>query len=172
MTEHTPGIPLGSWLADLPDERLIRLLELRPDLAQPPPGSFAALAARAQARQSLKAASDELDFLRLAVIDALLVLHADTAPVTVAKLLALIGGHAPESEVLDALDELRERALVWGDTELRAAPDAGAGLPWHPGQVTLEDASQSGDQIAELIDGLDGAPVSYTHLTLPTKRIV
>ena len=81
MTEHTPGIPLGSWLADLPDERLIRLLELRPDLAQPPPGSIAALAARAQARQSLKAATDELDFLRLAVIDALLVLHADTAPV-------------------------------------------------------------------------------------------
>jgi hypothetical protein len=157
MTEHTPGIPLGSWLADLPDERLIRLLELRPDLAQPPPGSIAALAARAQARQSLKAASDELDFLRLAVIDALLVLHADTAPVTVAKLLALIGDRAPESEVLDALEDLRERALVWGDTELRAAPDAGAGLPWHPGQVTLEDASQSGDQIAERIDGLDGA---------------
>ena len=76
MTEHTPGIPLGSWLADLPDERLIRLLELRPDLAQPPPGSIAALAARAQARQSLKAATDELDFLRLAVIDALLVLQA------------------------------------------------------------------------------------------------
>jgi hypothetical protein len=156
MTEHTPGIPLGSWLADLPDERLIRLLKLRPDLAQPPPGSIAALAARAQARQSLKAASDELDFLRLAVIDALLVLHADTAPVTVAKLLALIGGRAPESEVLDALGDLKERALVWGDTELRAAPDAGAGLPWHPGQVTLEDASQSGEQIAELIDGLDG----------------
>jgi hypothetical protein len=156
MTEHTPGVPLGSWLADLPDERLIRLLELRPDLAQPPPGSIAALAARAQARQSLKAASDELDFLRLAVIDALVVLHADTAPVTVAKLLALIGGRAPESEVRDALDDLRERALVWGDTELRAAPDAGAGLPWHPGQVTLEDASHSGDQIAELIDGLNG----------------
>ena len=155
MTEHTPGIPLGSWLADLPDERLIRLLELRPDLAQPPPGSIAALAARAQARQSVKAASDELDFLRLAVIDALLVLHADTAPVPVAKLLALIGGRAPESEVLDALDDLKERALVWGDTELRVAPDAGAGLPWHPGQVTLEDASQSGEQIAELIDGLD-----------------
>src|SRR6476619_6390502 len=50
MTEHTPGIPLGSWLADLPDERLIRLLELRPDLAQPPPGSIAALAARGDRR--------------------------------------------------------------------------------------------------------------------------
>ena len=72
MTEHTPGVPLGAWLADLPDERLIRLLELRPDLTQPPPGSIAALAARAQARQSVKAATDELDFLRLAVLDALL----------------------------------------------------------------------------------------------------
>jgi hypothetical protein len=155
MTEHTPGIPLGSWLADLPDERLIRLLERRPDLAQPPPGSIAALAARAQARQSLKAASDELDFLRLAVIDALLVLHADSEPVSSAKLLALTDGRAPESDVLDAVDDLKERALVWGDTELRAAPEAGAGLPWHPGQVTLEDASQSAEQIAELIDGLD-----------------
>ncbi|MFZ0904126.1 MAG: helicase-associated domain-containing protein [Mycobacterium sp.] len=155
MTEQTPGIPLGSWLADLPDERLIRLLELRPDLAQPPPGSIAALAARAHARQSVTAATDELDFLRLAVIDALLVLHADTSSVPVAKLLALIDGRAPESEVLGALDDLKERALVWGDTELRTAPDAGAGLPWHPGQVTLEDASASGEQIAELIDGLD-----------------
>ncbi|MGA9488712.1 MAG: helicase-associated domain-containing protein [Mycobacterium sp.] len=155
MTEHTPGVPLGSWLADLPDERLIRLLELRPDLAQPPPGSIAALAARAQARQSLKAATDELDFLRLAVIDALVVLQADTAPVPVPKLLTLIGDRAPEAEVLNALDDLRGRALAWGDGELRVAPDAGGGLPWHPGQVTLEDASVNPDQIAELIDGLD-----------------
>src|SRR6202045_2708717 len=155
MTAHTPGIPLGSWLADLPDERLIRLLERRPDLAQPPPGSIAALAARAQARQSLKAASDELDFLRLSVIDALLGLQADTASVPVAKLLTLIGERAPAAQVLDALDDLKQRALVWGDVELRLAPDAGAGLPWHVGQVTLEDASQNAEQIAELIDGLD-----------------
>ncbi len=155
MTEHTPGIPLGSWLADLPDERLIRLLELRPDLAQPPPGSIAALAARAQARQSVTAATDELNFLRLAIIDALLVLHADTAPVPIAKLLALIGDRAPEPDLLDALDDLKGRALIWGDTELRVAADAGAGLPWHPGQVTLEVASGSTEQIAELIDALD-----------------
>jgi Helicase conserved C-terminal domain len=155
MTETTLAIPLGSWLDELPDDRLIRLLELRPDLAQPPPGSIAALAARAQARQSLKAASDELDFLRLSVIDALLVLQADAASVPVAKLLTLIGGRAPEAEVLDALDDLKQRALVWGDVELRLAPDAGAGLPWHVGQVTLEDASQSAERIAELIDGLD-----------------
>ena len=34
-------------------------------------------------------------------------------------------------------------------------PTPVAGLPWHVGQVTLEDASQSAEQIAELIDGLD-----------------
>jgi len=155
MTEHTSGIPLGSWLAELPDDRLIRLLELRPDLAQPPPGSIAALAARTQARQSLKAATDELDFLRLAVIDALLVLQADTAPVPVAKLLTLIGDRAPEADVLGALEDLKERALIWGDVDVRVTSDAGGGLPWYVGQVTLEDAGQSAEQIAELIDGLD-----------------
>jgi hypothetical protein len=157
MTDNTPEIPLGSWLAELPDERLIRLLELRPDLAQPPPGSIAALAARAQARQSVKAATDDLDFLRLAVFDALLVLQADAAPVPTAKLLALIDDRASEADVADALDDLRQRALVWGETALRVAPDAGAALPWHPGQVTLEDTSRGAEQIASLIDNLTQA---------------
>ena len=107
MTDNTPDIPLGSWLADLPDERLIRLLEIRPDLAQPPPGSIAALAARAQARQSVRAATDDLDFLRLAVLDALLVLQAETAPLPSAKLLARTGGGAPGADVMGALDGRR-----------------------------------------------------------------
>ncbi len=155
MTEQPRGVALGTWLSDLPDERLIRLMELRPDLAQPPPGSVAALAARAQARQSIRAASDELDFLHLAVIDALLVLHADTTGVPVAKLLALIGERAPLKDVTGALDDLKERALAWGDGEIRVAGDAGGGLPWHPGQVTLEAESRSASQIAEVIAGLD-----------------
>lgn len=156
-TEHTPEIPLGSWLADLPDERLIQLLEHRPDLAQPPPGSIAALAARAQARQSVKAATDDLDFLRLAVLDALLVLQADTAPVPIAKLLSSIGDRAAEADVTDALADLKKRALVWGDSAVRVAADTGTALPWHPGQVTLEYGSRTGEQIAELIAGLDEA---------------
>src|ERR1700747_2070774 len=166
MTDNTPDIPLGSWLADLPDERLIRLLELRPDLAQPPPGSIAALAARAVARQSVKAATDELDFLRLAVLDALLVLQADTAPVPAAKLLALIGDRAPEADVVGALDDLRQRALVWGETAVRVAADAGTALPWHSGQVTLEDTSRTGEQIADLIDGLDRAQLEVLEKLL------
>jgi hypothetical protein len=166
MTDNTPDIPLGSWLADLPDERLIRLLELRPDLAQPPPGSIAALAARAVARQSVKAATDELDFLRLAVLDALLVLQADTTPVPTAKLLALIGDRASEADVVGALDDLRQRALVWGETAVRVAADAGTALPWHSGQVTLEDSSHTGEQIADLIDRLNKAQLEVLEKLL------
>src|SRR6476661_928968 len=135
MTEHTPGGPLGAWLADLPDEGLIRLLELRPDLTQPPPGSIAALAARAQARQSVKAATDDLDFLRLAVLDALLMLQADGETIPRAKLVALIGDRAGEADLNAAVDDLVARALVWGDSALRVTPEAASGLPWHPGQV-------------------------------------
>ncbi|HEY5149639.1 MAG TPA: helicase-associated domain-containing protein [Mycobacterium sp.] len=149
------ALPLGAWLAELSDERLIRLLELRPDLAQPAPGSIAALAARATARQSVKAATDELDFLRLAVLDALLVLHAEVTTVPVAKLVALIGERAGEDAVLTALDDLRARALVWGEGAVRVSTEAAAGLPWYPGQAILEDASRPAQEIAAAIDALD-----------------
>ncbi|RAV01671.1 DNA-binding protein, partial [Mycobacterium colombiense] len=166
MTDNTPDIPLGSWLAELSDEQLIRLLELRPDLAQPPPGSIAALAARAQARQSIKAGTDDLDFLRLAVLDALLVLQADAEPVPTPKLLALIGDRATETDVLEAVDDLRQRALVWGEATLRVAPDAATGMPWHPGQVILEDTSRSAEQIAALIDDLSQAQLDVVEKLL------
>ncbi|MBY0289010.1 MAG: helicase-associated domain-containing protein [Mycobacteriaceae bacterium] len=155
MTENAPGIPLGAWLADLGDERLIRLLELRPDLTQPPPGTIAALAARAQARQSVKAATDDLDFLHLAVIDALLVLHADTTAVPLSKLLELIGDPSAETVVMGAVENLRERALVWGDDSVRVTSEAATGLPWYPGQATVEDTEPKG--LVERLTGLDEA---------------
>ena len=157
MTENTPRVPLGAWLADLPDDRLVRLLELRGDLAQPPPGSIAALAARAQARQSIKAASDDLDFLALTVLDALLVLHADTTGVPPAKLASLIGDRVPEDALAATLDALQERVLVWGDATLRVVAEAPAALPWYPGQVTLEDTARSVEEITAEIDALDDA---------------
>src|SRR5690242_19523785 len=149
MTKQTPGAPLGAWLAELDDERMIRLLELRPDLTQPPPGSIAALAARAQARQSVKAATDELDLLRLAVLDGLLTLHADTTPVPLTKLTALLGDRVGEDAVAAAVDDLRERALVWGDAEVRVAAEASAGVPWYPGQAVLETTDLTGAEIAD-----------------------
>jgi hypothetical protein len=164
MTETTPGVPLGAWLAERDDERLIRLLELRPDLTQPPPGTIAALAARAQARQSVKAATDELDFLRLAVLDGLLILHADTAAVPLTKLLALIGDRAGEDLVTAAIDDLRERALVWGDASVRVAAEAAAALPWYPGQATLEDTEQT--DIAARLGALDSAQLELLQKLL------
>jgi hypothetical protein len=155
---------MGAWLAELDDERLIRLLELRPDLTQPPPGTIAALAARAQARQSVKAATDELDFLRLAVLDALLVLHADTAAVPLTKLLALIGDRAGEDTVTAAVDDLRERALVWGDATVRVAAEAVAGLPWYPGQAILEDTEPT--DIAARLEALDSAQLGLLQRLL------
>ena len=134
MTENAPGVPLGAWLAELDDERLIRLLELRPDLTQPPPGTIAALAARAQARQSVKAATDDLDFLHLAVIDALLVLHArHDRGAAVQAAGADRRPQAPRPRVTAAVDDLRERALVWGDAAVRVTTEAATGLPWYPG---------------------------------------
>ncbi|WP_422744760.1 helicase-associated domain-containing protein [Mycobacterium sp. WMMD1722] len=191
MTRHSPpagrseatpgnsGVPLGAWLAQLPDERLIRLLELRPDLTQPPPGSIAALAARATSRQSVKAATDELDFLRLAVLDALLVLQADTAAVPVAKLVELIGPRATVPVLDAAIDDLRARALVWGDDPIRVAAEAATGLPWYPGQAVVESADLSAADLAarladldpaqrELLDRLrEGSPVGRTRDAAP-----
>lgn len=180
--ESARPVPLGAWLAELPDERLVRLLQLRPDLTQPPPGTIAALAARAQARQSVKAATDDLDYLRLAVLDALLVLHADTAAVPLTELVELIGDRASVDAITAALDDLRERVLIWGDTAVRVAAEATAGLPWYPGQATVEATEDgAGDDTARLkslesVDEaqsellrklLEGSPVGRTRDAAP-----
>ena len=155
MTKQTRGIPLGAWLSDLPDDGLIRLLQLRPDLAQPAPTSVAALASRAQARQSVQAATDELDLLRLAVVDALLVLRANIAPVPLADLIALIGPRSDSDTITAAVADLSDRALVWGGDPVRVTSEAAAGLPWFPGQVVLDPGDRSDDDLRALLDGLD-----------------
>lgn len=181
MSAKDTGIPLGAWLAEADDQRLIRLLRLRPDLTQPPPGTIAALAARAAARQSVKAATDDLDFRHLAVLDALLTLHADSIAVRVAALTDLLGDRADSAAVLAAVEDLRDRALVWGDSTgegaLRVVAEAAAGLPWYPGQSTVEGTSTEG--IAEAIENLDaparelleklldGSPVGRTRDAAP-----
>ena len=154
-TPSRRGVSLGSWLADLPDERLVRLLEARPDLAQPAPGSIAALASRAASRQSVIAAADELDFPQLAVLDALLVLRADHGAVPVDEVISLIGDRAPRTALLAALDELRGRALVWGDEAVRVPAEAAAALPWYPGQAAMAGPQHSAAALAAALDGLD-----------------
>jgi hypothetical protein len=179
MTEQraTRSVPLGAWLSGLSDERLIGLLELRPDLAQPAPGSVAALAARAASRQSIKAAADDLDFLRLAVLDGLLVLGADHAGVPVDVLEGLIGDRAARTDLDHAVEDLRTRALVWGEDELRISGEAGAALPWFPGQAVAE--TPAAEDLDRALDDLDdsarevlerlvvGSPVGRTRDAAP-----
>lgn len=182
-TAKGPGVPLGAWLADSNDERLITLLRLRPDLTQPPPGSIAALAARAAARQSVKAATDDLDFLHLSILDALLTLHADTVAVTFAALDELLGPRADGADVRGAVADLCDRALVWGDIAgsgaLRVVAEAASSLPWYPGQATRESASLTSAEVTEALatlDGparelldklLDGSPIGRTRDAMP-----
>lgn len=186
MSANNPGVPLGAWLAESDDERLIRLLRLRPDLTQPPPSTIAALAARAAARQSVKAATDDLDFLHLAVLDALLTLHADTTAVTAAALTDLLGDQADDAAVKVAVEGLRDRALIWDDScgGLRVLAEVASGLPWYPGQATAESAELSGEEIAGAIGALDaparelldklleGSPVGRTRDAAPGKSVV
>jgi hypothetical protein len=183
MTQGSKSVPLGVWLAGLPDDSLVRLLECRPDLTQPPPGSIAALAARAQAHQSVKAASDALNFLQLAILDALLVLRADTDPVPRDMLLEYIGSRADSAQLKEALDELADRALIWGDDVLRVVPETAAALPWYPGQAVphLENpvpdlpAAEVPALLAELDEPsrelltrlAEGSPVGRTRDALP-----
>ncbi|KMO71907.1 DNA-binding protein [Mycolicibacterium chubuense] len=183
MSAKSPGMPLGVWLAERGDDELVRLLRLRPDLTQPPPGTIAALAARAAARQSIKAATDDLDFLHLTVLDALLTLHADSGAVTFAALDEALGGRADESVLRAAVAKLTERALVWGDTEgagaLRVAAETANCLPWYPGQATLEPDAMSGAEVTEAVAALDaaerdlldrlleGSPIGRTRDALP-----
>ncbi len=91
------------------------------------------------------------------MLDALLVLHADTTAVPLTKLLELIGDRAPEAAVAAAVDDLRDRGLVWGDAAVRVAAEAVAGLPWYPGQATVEDTAASPQDIAARLETLDEA---------------
>ncbi|MGB8405441.1 MAG: helicase-associated domain-containing protein, partial [Mycobacterium sp.] len=177
MTDHSPGAQLGSWLADLSDEQLVHLLQARPDLTQPPPATLAALAARAQSRQSVKAATDDLDFLHLAVLDALLTLHADRAPVPNSELTAALRDRTDEPALTAAVDDLRTRGLVWGADTIRTVSEAASCLPWQPGQVTLEstdvqdlDAALATIDLTqrELLERLaDGSPIGRTREAAP-----
>ena len=122
-------MPLGAWLAELPDERLIRLLELRPDLAQPTPGSISRVgrarrvAAVGQSRRRRPGLPSPGRAGRPA--DA----GADESAVEAGEVLSLLGERAPDWAVCSALDDLRERALVWGDEEIRVSTEAGGAAP-------------------------------------------
>ncbi|MFL6139814.1 MAG: helicase-associated domain-containing protein [Frankiaceae bacterium] len=107
---------LAEWLRARTDDELTSLLAARPDLANPVPPDFAALAARAATRGSVLRALDGLDRHRLAVLEAIALLDE---PVGRAELAAFVGDElGPPGELAAAVAALRGLALVWGEDDL------------------------------------------------------
>lgn len=114
---------LASALAGWSDDRLAQLFAVRPDLADPPPADFTALAARASAWPSIQACLLTLDRCCEQLIEAMCLLPR---PTTATALAALLGPEVRAADLSDALGELRDRALVLGEGEdLTALPALG-----------------------------------------------
>ena len=107
---------LAEQLRAWPDERVARLLTLRPDLAAPAPQDSAQLAARAGTRSSVVRAADRLTLAELAVLDAVVLLGGRAS---LERLQQVV--HAAPDSVTAAVAHLRDAALLWGEEdELRA----------------------------------------------------
>lgn len=117
---------LAGWLSRRSDEELAGLLQLRADLAVPPPADSKVLATRAGLRASVARAADELDAFALSVLEELALVRADEEPVTEAELGELLGAGATPGRLSATLARLRALALVWGPDEeiagLQVAP--------------------------------------------------
>jgi hypothetical protein len=100
-----------------PDEELMALIRLRPDLVLPPPADFSALAARAQARVSVARALDGLDKFTLEILDVLRYTRIDHLT-SVEQVLALTTPARVEAaRVRSAIDQLRAFFLVYGNED-------------------------------------------------------
>ncbi|MEV6064205.1 helicase-associated domain-containing protein [Nocardia asteroides] len=139
---------LADWLGARTDAQLVKLLQLRPDLAVPLPASMSVLAVRAQQRASVLRAADDLDTLEFAIIEALTVnedartIGTELTPLTKTTLQTQLTGRVTKTALTAALARLLDRALVWqtGDA-LHLAPSAAEALPWPLGATTaLPDA--------------------------------
>ena len=130
-------------LRALAPEALAALLGARPDLATPPPGTIRALAARASTRASVERALSEVDGTTLAMLEAVVALSGAPRPVDrphpggAAGPAGRVGpsvGDLSTALGLDthaAVEHARRLGLVWGGSELRAAPGLADALGPH-----------------------------------------
>ncbi|WP_028654608.1 helicase-associated domain-containing protein [Nocardioides sp. J54] len=118
---------LADQLRSWPDERLVRLLTDRPDLATPAPHDFSQLASRAAVRNSIARALDNLTRGELFVLDALVV----AGQTTEIELVEIV--HADPGFTVATVRRLVDLALAWESPEglrpLSVVADALVGGP-------------------------------------------
>src|SRR5699024_9100315 len=147
-TSGEPEFP--AWLAGLSDDALVRLLELRPDVATPPPATVDVLASRLRLPASTARALGSVDWPALLVLATAASLGADSGPVPVGALADRLGVDDDEESLRTSLDGLRDRALIWGagshvrlSAVTASAVESAPVVAPHPGEPTgaaLEDA--------------------------------
>jgi hypothetical protein len=155
-----PARTLADDLRGRDDDALAALLRARPDLVSPVPTDMTNLVARASTRASVGRAMERFDRFTLQVVDALVYLPD---PATYHAVHGLVAP-ADEDRVRQALDRLREVALVWGDEEalrlVRTVRDVVGPTPAGIGprlQTVL--ASWSPSRLRDLLDDL-GLPAT------------
>ena len=129
-----PVSSLAGELRSRDESGLVRLLRSRPDLVHPVPTDLAHLSMRATTRASVARAVDRLDRWTLQVLETVLALTTPTSTDAVRRTLTARAPGTPDDQpavdpavVDEALDRLRELALVWGAESdiqvVRAVPE-------------------------------------------------
>lgn len=151
--DSVSGSSLAHWFHSISDDELARIVHARPDLATPPPADTGVLATRAGTAGSLARACEGLDTFALATLEGMLLLDADTAPITLAALSALMGADARP-----AVDAARGVALVWGgDEALSLVPAVREVLGPYPAGLGREVSALRGVSLDNELAGLSEA---------------
>ncbi|MFN3338166.1 MAG: helicase-associated domain-containing protein [Dietzia sp.] len=130
-TSGEPDFP--GWLAGLSDDTLVRLCELRADVATPPPASLGVLASRLRLPASTARAMGTLTWPELLVLATAAALGADSGPVPLGAVSERLGVDHDEPAFRAAVDTLRDLALFWGDpAHARIVPVTGAAVDAAP----------------------------------------
>lgn len=135
-TSGEPDFP--AWLAGLSDDTLVRLCELRADVASPPPASLGVLASRLRLPASTARAMGTLTWPDLLVLATAAALGADSGPVPIGAVSERLGVDDHDPAFRAAVDTLRDLALFWGDpAHARIVPVTGAAIDAAPVEAPL-----------------------------------